>query len=119
MEKSTGDKAEMKSPVSFLARFRFWSTLSCKIYLVLSGVFVALMSAIYIYLMIYGYNKDGEYCYFTKDWSHYHLIIDHEPCVLQWQMLWDFFLIFLMWAVPIQTPAWIVLLILWFRKKAQ
>jgi len=87
----------------------------CKIYLWVSGVLTPLWAALMVYLVMHAYNKDGEYCYYTKSFDNYHILLDGEPCLLQWQMLLDFLAITLMWLIPIQLPVWVLLLL--FKKR--
>lgn len=111
MAKKKIDKGQKKKSLSQ------WGIVLCKWYLRLSGILVPLWAALVVYLTMYAYNKDGEYCYYTKDFNNYHILLDGEPCLLQWQMLWDFIFITLIWLIPWQAPGW--LLLLYFKYHSQ
>ena len=87
----------------------------CKIYLVLSAILVPLWMGFTVYLLMYGYNKDGEYCYYTKSLDNYHILVNGIPCLLQWRMAGDFLLFSSVWLIPIQAPVW--LLFLYFKRR--
>lgn len=73
------------------------------------------MSAFVVYLSLYSYNKEGEYCDYTKDFDNYHIFVFDQPCLLQWQILWDFLFITFMWLIPIQIFVWPIFL--YFKNK--
>lgn len=85
--------------------------LYCKIYLRVSTVAVMLWSAFMVYVFI-GDGKDGEFCDYTQDLNNYHIIVDGEPCLLQWYILFVFFYVVTIFLVPVQTPVWILFFLL-------
>jgi len=96
---------------------RKWGQCLCKLYLWATAVIIPLWVGLSIWALIYGYNKDGEYCDYTKNMEHYHILIDGEPCMLQWQILWDFLLITFMWLISLQLPIWGLFLYLRGKKE--
>ncbi|MDH5722958.1 MAG: hypothetical protein OEY94_06520 [Alphaproteobacteria bacterium] len=90
--------------------------LYCKIYLWVSSIAVMMWSAFLIYVVI-GDGKDGEFCDYTQDLNNYHIILDGEPCLLQWYTLSVFLYFMIIFLVPIHIPVWVLLLYLKHRKK--
>ena len=62
-------------------------------------------------------GKNGEFCIYTQDLNNYHIILGDEPCLLQWYTLLVFLYFTIIFLVPVQTPVWILLLYLKYRKK--
>ncbi len=90
--------------------------LYCKIYLWFSGFAVIAWSIFLMYVFI-GEGKDGEFCIYTQDLNNYHIILDGEPCSLQWYTLFVFLYFIIIFLVPAQLPAWILLLYLKYLQK--
>lgn len=86
----------------------------CTFYIRVVPIVIAVWAGFVVYALLYGYNKDGEYCRYTESSSHYHIILDGEPCLLQWKMLQDFLIFYVMGMIVFYCP---VLCVRWFLKK--
>jgi hypothetical protein len=96
---------------SYLAPPNLRMQLYCKIYLWVSGIAVLMWSLLAMYIII-GEGKSGEYCDYTQDLHNYHVIINNQPCLLQWYILFEFSLLLAIFLVPIQLPIWILFWVL-------
>ncbi|MDH5722975.1 MAG: hypothetical protein OEY94_06605 [Alphaproteobacteria bacterium] len=81
----------------------------CMMYLYISTIIIIIFSAVSVYSLLYGYNKDGEYCAYTETMSNYHIILDGEPCLLQWQILIDFLFFCAGFLFLFQGPVWLLI----------
>lgn len=112
------DCTDTKEVKKYLAPPNKRMQLYCKIYLWVSAVAVMLWSALMVYVFM-GDGKDGEFCIYTQDLNNYHIILNDEPCLLQWYTLFVFFYLVTIFLVPVQVPVWILFLFLKRRQEKE
>lgn len=107
---------DIKKLKAFLIPGRDRLKLYCKAYIYISTFLIILWSSIWTYIFI-GEGKDGEYCQYTDNMDNYHILVDGEPCLLQWTILIEFLTLSIYFIVPAQLPVWITLFLLKRKKK--
>lgn len=109
------DKKEVITQKRIDKIFKYFKN-TCKFYLFTSGIIIILISCFQIYVNLYGVNKDGEYCSYTEGIGYYHIMVNGEPCILQWKILYDFILFVFFLVIEFQIPALILFLYFKYRE---